>query len=85
MRDWLITNQADRDCLKAARDSGKLNGTWRPWHGQYARAARLCKNGLLKAAGISAMPPHVVYIISDAGSEELEVASRLETTGGRHG
>lgn len=72
MRDWLKTNQADRNLLIAAQQA-EPNG-WRPWHGSYARAKRLCKNGLLKEAGISAMPPHVLYVITDEGREELAVA-----------
>lgn len=75
MRDWLITGYADQVCLKAALDAGP--SAWRPWRGAYARAKRLCKNGLLLKAGIAAMPPHVVYVISDKGKEELEVAATL--------
>ncbi len=75
MRDWLTTTLADRACLKAALAAGQ--NAWRPWRGIYGRAARLCKGGLLLKAGISAMPPHIVYVISDQGKEELEAAERL--------
>jgi len=72
-----MTTIADRECLKAAHDAGM--NAWRPWSGVYGRAARLCKNGLLLKAGISAMPPHVVYVLSPLGAEELEVAMRVAT------
>lgn len=78
MRDWLMTGELDRDCLHAAkREESGGNGTWRPWRGMYARARRLAKDGFLKVAGTSAMPPHVLYVITDKGCEELQVAELL--------
>lgn len=71
MRDWLITNDKDRELLDEVRRS---IGGFRPWRGSYSRAQRLCNRGLLKKAGISAMPPHVLYVISDEGLEELKIS-----------
>jgi hypothetical protein len=78
-RDWLMTSDKDLrllDDAKYADDSGQ--GTMRPVRGDYARARRLAKRGLLKKAGISAMPPHVVYVLTDLGFEELTVANKLK-------
>lgn len=74
MRDWLMTSMADRECLIAAQ---RVDGGWRPWRGAYARARRLARTGMLKEAGIAAMPPHVLYVVTDKGAEELKVAERL--------
>lgn len=76
MRDWLITDKPDLQLLEAAKH--EFPGTWLPWRGSYARAKRLCKSGLLKEAGIAAMPPHVLYVITDKGFEELEVAKAAQ-------
>ena len=75
MRDWLTTNREDLELLEAAEREAP--GTWLPWRGSYAGAKRLCKNGLLKKAGIAAMPPHVLYVVTDKGREELAVAAHL--------
>ena len=78
MRDYLKTSEKERAILaEAARE----NGSWRPWRGSYAMARRLCKAGLLKASGYSVMPPHVLYVISAEGQEELDVAARLKGLG----
>jgi DNA-binding PadR family transcriptional regulator len=79
MRDWLVTDAVDRDCLYAAQREGF--GAWRPWRGVYSRARRLEKNGLLKKAGMSSMPPHIVYVLTDKGREELAVAARIDGQG----
>lgn len=73
MRDWLITDQADREVLGAVKQAEP--STWLPWRGSYARAKRLLKQGLLQQAGIAAMPPHVLYVLTDKGREEMEVAA----------
>ncbi len=58
----------DRDCLYAAAREQRINGWgWRPWRGMYARASRLAKLGLLFESGISAMPPHKLYTITEKG------------------
>lgn len=66
-------DRLDEDCLCAAQREGF--GAWRPWQGVYARARRLAKAGLLKEAGTAAMPPHVVYVITDAGRKALAAST----------
>lgn len=75
MRDWLVTDQLDRDLLYAVRREEP--NAWLPWRGSYSRARRLLKNGLLQKAGTAAMPPHVLYVLSDKGREEMQVAENL--------
>lgn len=78
MRDYLLTSQLDRALLWAAKDAdGNGQQTVRPWRGTAERAKRLCKKGFLKKAGITAMWPHVCYVLTDAGFEELQVATEL--------
>ncbi|MGY3582350.1 DNA-binding PadR family transcriptional regulator [Bradyrhizobium sp. USDA 4341] len=31
----------------------------------------------MQKAGTAAMPPHILYVLTDKGREELEVAARL--------
>ncbi len=72
MRDYLITTAKDRKILLAVASSH--HGTWLPWHGAFAIAKRLAKDGLLKEAGISVNWPHVLYALTYTGREELLVA-----------
>jgi len=74
-RDWLVTDRLDRQVLSAAEYEAP--GAWLPWRGSYARTKRLFKMGLLKEAGIAAMPPHVLYVVTDKGREELAIADCL--------
>jgi DNA-binding PadR family transcriptional regulator len=74
-RDWTITDIKDRAILESVA-ANEYRGAWRPWHGQYARAKRLVRNGLLKEAGTSAMPPHVLYVLTEKGHEELAIVAR---------
>jgi hypothetical protein len=74
MRDWLVTDQADRNLLVAVQQA---SDGWLPWRGSFARANRLRRNGLVQKAGTAAMPPHVLYVLTDKGREEIEVAARL--------
>lgn len=74
MRDWLVTDQADRNLLVAVQQA---SDGWLPWRGSFARVNRLWRNGLVQKAGTAAMPPHVLYVLTDKGREELEVAARL--------
>ena len=76
MRDWTVTSDKDRECLQAAANESE-RGAWKPWRGTYGRARRLKRQGLLKEAGIAAMPPHILYVITDYGREELQVAASL--------
>lgn len=64
--------RADIECLEDA--SRALSGGWRPYFRMHGRAKRLCRSGLLKLSGISAMPPHVLYVITDAGRAALKTA-----------
>lgn len=74
-RDWVVTDKLDRDVLRAvSREEDANCHGWRPWRGSYARAQRLAKKGLLQKAGISVMPPHVVYVMTDEGRRELLIA-----------
>jgi hypothetical protein len=68
----------DIECLKAARDEG-LNA-WRPWRGVYGRAKQLAELGYLKVAGMTAMPPHVCYVLSHEGEQALMIAAALSPT-----
>lgn len=77
MRDWTVTDLKDQACLKSAKRADDTGGTWLPEDGRYARARRLAKKGLLRKAGIAAMPPHVSYVLTDKGFEELQVAETL--------
>lgn len=58
----------DIECLRACNHS---HGGWRPWRGVWRRAERLANRGLLLKAGIAAMPPHVLYVISEKGEQAL--------------
>ena len=77
MRDWTITDQKDQALLREVQQRMGC-GAWLPWPGSHARAKRLCKDGLLVKAGVAAMPPHVLYTLTDKGVEELAVATRLD-------
>jgi hypothetical protein len=46
-------------------------------HGAASTVARLAELGYLKKAGITAMPPHVCYVISEEGNLALEIADAL--------
>lgn len=60
-----------RTALELAAYKTTGGDTWRPQHGYYEIAEYLKRQGLLLNAGISAMPPHKLYVISDAGREAL--------------
>ena len=62
--------QLEKDILKAAQLS---HGGWRPWLGADYAARNLTINGFLKEAGISVMPPHTLYVITEAGEKTLAV------------
>lgn len=66
----------DIQCLEAALAEG--HNAWRPWRGVYGRAQYLTGIGYLKPAGITAMPPHVCYVISDEGKMALTIADALK-------
>jgi hypothetical protein len=66
----------DIQCLEAAL-SGEPD-TWKPWRGVYGRAQYLTTIGYLKRAGITAMPPHACYVISDEGKMALTIAAALK-------
>lgn len=59
--------RTENDLLRAARAADAKGDTLRPWRGAAAAAERLCRRGLLVQAGTSAMPPHKVYVLTDAG------------------
>ena len=67
-------NQLDYDILDAAAREGF--GAWRPWYGSYGRAKTLARSGLLREAGIAAMPPHVVYVVTKLGFMALKAKDR---------
>lgn len=73
----MALEKLDFECLREAMREG--SSAWRPWKGVYGRARRLCELGYLLEAGISAMPPHVVYVVSDKGKTALSIreASQL--------
>lgn len=64
-------DKLDLDILEAADAVSDGRDTFRPWRGSYGAARNLAVNGYLKEAGICAMPPHVVYVITDFGREQL--------------
>ena len=66
MNDTLGQNE-----IEMLRDIKATHGGWRPWNGFAGRAERLAKRGLLVKAGITAMPPHVCYVITEAGEKAL--------------
>lgn len=45
--------------------------SWLPDRKRIAAAKRLAKRGLLKECGISVVPPHTLYVITDAGRTAL--------------
>lgn len=57
--------------LEVLKDAAIAHGGWRPWNGFLGCAKRLEKRGLLVEAGICAMPPHVLYVITDDGMAAL--------------
>lgn len=71
----LVTSIQDRALLEEVA-ANEYRGAWRPWRGQYTRAKRLVRSGLLKEAGTSAMPPHVLYVTTEKGREELAIVAR---------
>mgnify|MGYP001563036002 CR=1 FL=1 len=64
-------DQYDLDILESSAADTDRKGTWRPWRGSYQRARNLMANGYLKEAGTCAMPPHVLYVITDFGRQQL--------------
>lgn len=62
-----LTNN-EVEILKEVRAT---HGGWRPWNGFWGCAKRMEKRGLLLKAGITAMPPHVCYVISEQGEQAL--------------
>jgi hypothetical protein len=49
-----------------------LKPGWRPaWRGALTRCRELERAGLAKECGIAAMPPHVVFALSEAGYDAL--------------
>ena len=70
-------DKKDVECLRAAlAEDGR--GAWKPWRGVYGRAHQLSTNGFLLVAGMSAMPPHIVYVITDKGKLALSQFQRSE-------
>lgn len=65
----------DIEVLRRAATS--RTDTFRPWRGAFGRSSRLCREGYLKNAGSSVMPPYVTYVITDAGRRAIAAA---ETT-----
>lgn len=53
--------------IGALRDAKNARDVWLPPRGYYEVAETLRKFGLLADAGIAAMPPHKLYVITDAG------------------
>lgn len=76
MRDSTITDLKDREILNAVQERGECG--WLPWRGSYSRAQRLVNRGLLRKAGVASMPPHVLYMLSDMGLEELQVVANQQ-------
>ena len=66
--DYLLLNSIELHCM-SGRD------TWRPYRGKYAWAERMAKQNILLECGISAMPPHKLYIVSDKGRRLLAKAA----------
>jgi DNA-binding PadR family transcriptional regulator len=66
MSDKLTENEIE--VLRAVHNE---HGGWRPWNGFLGCAKRLEKRGLIIEAGITAMPPHVCYVITDDGEQAL--------------
>lgn len=48
---------------------------WLPPDGLCTAAKRLAKRGLLKECGIAAMPPHILYVVTEDGKKYLEEVS----------
>ena len=67
-----LLSAKDIEVLRAAA-TGRRD-TFLPWRGSFGRAARLAKAGLLREAGGSAMPPYVLYVITDSGRRTLSSA-----------
>lgn len=57
--------------IEVLKDAASTHCGWRPWNGFLGCAKRLEKRGLLIEAGICAMPPHVLYVITDKGREAI--------------
>ena len=47
------------------------NDGWLPFPGGLAAARRLQRQGLLAECGVSAMPPHVLFVVTDQGRMAL--------------
>jgi hypothetical protein len=63
----------ERECIRAAvAEHDRTMCGWRPWNGFYGCAKRLAEKGHLKAAGICAMPPGVLYIPTDKGRKAVK-------------
>jgi hypothetical protein len=68
----LTNDEKDTRLLRSA--ATEKRDTFQPWRGEYARAARLCRQGLLREAGICMTPPYKLYVLTDAGRAALQAS-----------
>lgn len=73
------TERNQLDVLRGAAREAERGGTYRPLHGQFTAARKLKRQGYLKEAGTSAMWPHYLFVITDAGLRVLAEYQARET------
>lgn len=64
--------EGERMVLDMARAHTDLNGTWSDYIGVRITARKLCRQGLLKDAGIAPFKDAALYVITPAGRRALE-------------
>lgn len=73
-RGKLKLTEAQIRALSMAEFRTDSNETWRPDRGYWTVAEELRRSGHLADAGISAMPPHKLYVITPLGRRTLSEA-----------
>jgi len=64
--------------IGALCEARNARDVWLPPRGYYEVAETLCKWGLLVDAGTAAMPPHKLYVITDAGRAAVTRSTPLK-------
>lgn len=61
----------EKEILKDAALASRGGGTWHPARRTAGDATRLYRAGFLLEAGIRAIPPHTLYVISEKGRKAV--------------
>lgn len=62
--------------LEAMNNMARSDAGWLPYRGFHSPTKRLVACGLAQECGMAAMPPHVLYVLTDAGKSLLNQINR---------